>query len=94
VPTAVWLDRDDPTDSSKAYLENPYNRWTDFVFVVGWFVVAAVILAAGFVRRWVRRRRRIYEMGRFGAGLSDEFVRRKLHARHERPERSTIKLDD
>jgi hypothetical protein len=94
ITTTVWLNRGDPGDSNKAYLENPYNRWLDFAFVVGWFVVSALILTAGFVTRWLRRRRRVVVMGEFGAGISDEFVRRMLDERRRPAPRPTITSDE
>ena len=94
VPTTVWLNRGDPSNSDKAYIENPFNRWLDFGFVVGWFVVAAAVLGAGFLTRWRRRRKRIVVMGDFGAGISDEFVRRMLDSRRQPVERPTITFDE
>jgi hypothetical protein len=94
ITTTVWLDRGDPADSNKAYIENPYNRWLDFALVVGWFAVAAVILAAGFLSRWRRRRRRVEIMGEFGGGISDEFVRRMLADRRRPAPPHTITFDE
>ena len=94
VPTTVWLSRSDPEDSTKAYIESSRTRWLDFGFVVGWFVFAAAILAVGFVMRWRRHRRRIVVMGEFGAGISDEFVRRMLESRRRPVQRPTISLDE
>jgi hypothetical protein len=64
VPTTVWLSKSDPGDSSRAYIENAWNRWTDFVL--------------GVIRRQLLFRRRIETMGQFGSGISDEAVRRYL----------------
>jgi hypothetical protein len=94
VPTTVWLSRSDPADSSKAYIESTRTRWLDFGFVVGWFVIAALIVGAGFLTRWVHRRRRFVVMGEFGAGISDEFVRRTLEDRRRSAPRPTFTLDE
>jgi hypothetical protein len=82
-PTTVWLSHSDPTDSSKAYIENAYNRWLDFSFTTMWFILAFLVLAAGFIRRQLRLRRRIETMGEFGRGISDELIRRQLRARNQ-----------
>lgn len=94
VPTTVWLSRSDPDDSSKAYIESSRTRWLDFTFVVGWFFLAILIVTGGLLWRWRRRRRRIVVMGEFGAGISDEFVRRMLGSRRRPVERRTITFDE
>jgi hypothetical protein len=82
-PTTVWLSHGDPTDSSKAYIENPFNRWLDFSFTLMWWAFGVLILAAGFLRRQLRLRRKIETMGEFGRGISDELVRRQLQQRQQ-----------
>lgn len=82
-PTTVWLSRKDPTDTNRAYVENPYTRWTDFAIVMGWFIAAFLVLVIGFTRRAVRRRRRAEVMGQFGGGISDHLVRELLSKRQE-----------
>jgi hypothetical protein len=94
VPTTVWLKRSDPTDSTSAYVENAYNRWVDFGFTVGWFILAFGLLAAGFIRGRLRYRRRVRHMGEFGTGISDEVVRRLLAERHQRVPRRFSPDDD
>jgi len=89
IPTTVWLPYDDPTNTERAYIENPYNRWTDFAFVVGPFIVAFLVLASGVVRLTVRRRR--YDQraltSEFGTGISPDFVARVLADRERRASR-------
>lgn len=94
VPTTVWLSQSDPTDSTKTYIENVYTRWIDFGFVTGWFFAAAVLLAAGFIRRHLRLHRRVQSMGQFGAGLSDDVVRRLLTERKGDVPRVQVNLDE
>jgi hypothetical protein len=94
VPTTVWLSRSDPEDASRTYIENARTRWLDFSFVVGWFVLAALVMTIGFLYRWRRRRRRIIAMGEFGSGISDEFVRRMLTDRRQPVDRPTISFDE
>lgn len=83
VPTTLWLHRSDPTDSTSAYIESGRNRWTDFGFTIGWFALAALIVAVGVLRQRRRWRYRVAHMGEFGHGLSDEVVRR-IRADRER----------
>jgi hypothetical protein len=54
-PATVFID---PNEPSRAMLDSP-QRWVEAGFVLFGFVVAAVLLATGFVRRSVRRRRRL-----------------------------------
>jgi hypothetical protein len=82
-PTTVWLDRSNPTDFNSAYIENAWARWLDFTIVMMWFFFAALILLAGLLRRRRRHRRVVATMGEFGAGLSDEVVRRLLEERRQ-----------
>src|SRR3954465_9978668 len=86
-PTVVWLDRGDPTDSTKAYIENRWARSLALAFVAGWFVIGAVLLAVGFLLRARRRRLRIGAADRFGSGFSDEAVGRYLARQREGPRR-------
>src|SRR3954468_23590586 len=50
-PTTVWLSHGDPTDSSKAYVDNEPTRWLDFSLVMVWFAVALAVVGGGIVRR-------------------------------------------
>ena len=50
-PTTVWLSRGDPTNSAKAYVDSPSNRWLDFSLVMVWFAVGIGIATYGVVRR-------------------------------------------
>jgi hypothetical protein len=81
VPTTVYLNRSDPSDETKAVIADPWNRWSSFALGVGWFIAAAAVMVIGVVRRSLRRRRRIQTMGTYGAGISDEVVRRLLAER-------------
>jgi hypothetical protein len=89
VPTTVWLPYDDPTDTERAYIDNPYNRWTDFVLVTGWFAAAAALLGVGLLRRGLRQRRRdtLALTSEFGTGISPDFVQRIL-AERQAPRRT------
>jgi hypothetical protein len=89
IPTTVWLPYSDPTNPERAYLENPYNRWTDFAFVVTPWAVAVVILSAGVIWLEVRRRRRDVRAltNQFGTGLSPDVVERILAERRSGPRR-------
>jgi hypothetical protein len=91
-PTVVWLNRGDPTDSTKAYINNRWNRYLDLAFVSGWFVLAAILVIGGFLQRAHRRRLRIKAAGRFGSGVSDEAVGRYLAQQRQAPRRRP--LDD
>ena len=92
-PTTVWLPRDDPGNSDRAFIESAWDRWTDFVFLTMWFIGAFVVLAIGVIRKLVRRRRRdaMVEQ-RFGTGLDPEVVERMLEERRAAPRR--IVVDD
>jgi hypothetical protein len=83
IPTTVWLPYSDPSDPQRAYIENGYNRWTDFAFVVGPWAAAVLIMSAGMVRLEVRRRRRDERAltADFGTGLSPDVVERILAER-------------
>ena len=94
IPTTVWLSRSDPTDSNKAFIESAWDRWTDFVFLTGWFFGAFVFLAVGFSRQLRRRRRREAAAltENFGTGLDPEIVERILAERRRPP--PAINVDD
>lgn len=49
-PVTVWLSRSHPDDVSKAFLANSVARWTDFVMVVVWFLIAGAFVIGGVVR--------------------------------------------
>ena len=87
LPTTVWLSRSDPTDTDRAFIESAWDRWTDFVFLTGWFFAAALIVVGGWVRLLVRRRRRSQDMLQrtFGTGLDPELVQRLLAERRQPP---------
>lgn len=86
LPTTVWLSRSDPTDPEQAFIESAWDRWTDFAFLTGWFFAAAGILAAGFIRAMLRRRRRWRSLReQFGTGLDPELVQRILTERRQPP---------
>ena len=61
--TVVWLSRSHPEDESKAYIENPWNRWVELAFVAVWFLAALGFVVAGLLRAQLRMRRRIRTMG-------------------------------
>lgn len=90
LPTTVWLSRSDPADTERAFIESPWDRWTDFVFLTMWFFGAALLIVIGWVRLLVRRRRRERDMLQrtFGTGLDPEWVRRLL-AERQPPRRSS-----
>lgn len=87
IPTTVWLSRSHPEDPNGAMIESPWDRWTDFVFVTSWFFGALLLLAIGFIRLLLRRRRREATMlqERFGTGLDPEVVERLLTERRSPP---------
>ena len=90
IPTTVWLPRNAPDDPERAFIESPWDRWTDFVFLTGWFFAIAVVLTVGLVRLQLRRRRRDRESleSTFGSGLDPELVQRLLAERRRPPERA------
>jgi len=94
IPTTVWLSRSDPTDPEQAFIESAWDRWTDFVFLTGWFFVAFLFLAFGFIRMMLRRRRREVTMlqEQFGTGLDPEVIERILAERRRPP--PAIDIDD
>ena len=47
----VWLSRSHPDDASKAFIANGIARWSDFVLVVVWFVIAGGFVIGGVMRR-------------------------------------------
>ncbi|MEP7034783.1 MAG: hypothetical protein ABI662_12245 [Dermatophilaceae bacterium] len=53
----------DPAEPSTAMFSNPVTRWTEAGTVAGPFVVAALLLALGFVRKARRRRLRRRQRG-------------------------------
>lgn len=87
IPTTVWLSRSNPEDPNGAMIESAWDRWTDFVFVTGWFFAALLLTAAGFIRTVFRRRRREVRMlhEKFGTGLDPEIVERMLTERRKPP---------
>lgn len=87
LPTTVWLSRSDPGDSDRAFIESAWDRWTDFVFLTGWFFGAALLLVVGWVRLLVRRRRRSADLleRTFGTGLDPELIERMLAERRQPP---------
>jgi hypothetical protein len=87
LPTTVWLARDDPTNPERAFIESPWDRWTDFVFVTGWFFGALLLLLAGFIRATLRHRERETRMleKTFGTGLDPEVIERILAERRRPP---------
>jgi hypothetical protein len=89
LPTTVWLPRSHPDDPEQAFIEAAWDRWTDFVFLTGWFFAADVVMTVGLVRIWIRRRRRGRPMltDTFGTGLDPEVVQRILAERRRPPER-------
>ena len=91
LPTTVWLSRSDPTDTERAFIESPWDRWADFVFLTGWFFGAAVLIVVGWARLMVRRRRRNRDMLQrtFGTGLDPELVQRLLAERRRPPGRAS-----
>lgn len=94
IPTTVWLPRSDPTDSTQAFIESAWDRWTDFVFLTGWFLGAFVLLVIGAVRQQIRRRRRDAMVAqRFGTGLDPEVVERMLTERRAAPRRIAVEDD-
>jgi hypothetical protein len=95
-PTTVWLSRSDPTDPSKAYIENGYDRWLDFGFVTGWFFVAFGLIAAGFIRQALRRRRRDVRAlsSTFGTGISEDIAQRIIEERNQIQQRPPVRVDD
>lgn len=94
IPTTVWLQRDDPTNTETAVFENPWDRWTDFVFLTGWFFGAFLFIVAGLTRALIRRRRHGVAMleENFGTGLDPEVVERILAQRRQPPR--VIDVDD
>lgn len=80
-PTTVWLSRSDPSDETKAYIENAWSRWADVAETSGWFVAALGFVVAGMFRVRRNRRLRAEYLGRFGGGIPDELVRRLLAER-------------
>ena len=94
LPTTVWLSRSDPTDSEQAFIESPWDRWTDFVFFTGFFFAGLLFLAFGFIRALLRRRRRDVALlqEQFGTGLDPEVVDRLLAQRRLPPR--TVDIED
>jgi hypothetical protein len=67
-------------------IEGPWDRWTDFVFLTGWFFAAALVIAAGAVRLHLRRRKQWMMLGQdFGVGLDPDAVERLLVERYRPP---------
>ena len=89
LPTTVWLSRSDPTDTERAFIDSSWERWTDFVFVAGWFFAAVLLVVIGRVRLAVRRRRRDADLlhRTFGTGLDPELVQRLLAEQRQPPAR-------
>ena len=88
IPTTVWLPRNAPDDPERAFIDAPLDRWTDFVFLTGWFFAVDIVLTIGLVRSFVRRRRRdrvALSTGGFGTGLDPELVQRILAERAQSP---------
>jgi hypothetical protein len=87
IPTTVWLPRSDPENPEKAFIESAWDRWTDFVFLTGWFIAAFVVIVIGMLRMRLRRRRREREAlaDNFGTGLDPELVQRILAERNRPP---------
>ena len=79
IPTTVWLPHSEPDNPERAYIENPWNRWTDFALVTGWFFAALALVLAGVIRLLLRRRRRdVVSDSGFGTGLDPGLVQRLL----------------
>lgn len=95
LPTTVWLPRDNPGDSDRAFIESAWDRWTDFAFLTGWFFAGLAFLAAGLIRQLRRRRRRDVAAlaDTFGTGLDPAVVERIL-ADRRRPPRRVVMDDD
>ena len=86
IPTTVWLPYSDPDNPERAYIESPWDRWTDFALVTGWFFVAFVVVAAGLIRASLRHRRRsVVLTSAFGTGLDPELIQRILRERRRPP---------
>jgi hypothetical protein len=49
-PATVWLSRSHPEDVDRAFVANASARWSDFVFVVVWFLIAAGFVIGGVIR--------------------------------------------
>jgi hypothetical protein len=49
-PVTVWLSRSHPEDVERAFLANTVARWSDFVMVVVWFLIAGAFVVGGVVR--------------------------------------------
>jgi len=85
VPTTVYLDPDNPADSSKAMLGG-FTRWVDAGAVLVWFLAAIGVIGLGYLRRarTARRRDRAVMSGEsFGYGLDPEVVKESLRRRNE-----------
>ncbi|MGH3425246.1 MAG: DUF3592 domain-containing protein [Nocardioidaceae bacterium] len=76
-PVTVYVDPDEP---SHALLQGP-GRWIDGVFVLVWFVAAALLVALAASRRAVGRRRRV------GEDPDPDWVRRHLDSTRHPPQR-------
>lgn len=50
-PVTVWLSRSHPEDVDHAFLANSVARWSDFVMVVVWFLIAGAFVVGGLLRR-------------------------------------------
>jgi hypothetical protein len=77
-PTTVWLSRSDPSDPSKAYVDQTSVRWIDIVTTIGPFVAAGLLVLVGFVRDVRRRAEVAHRIGLPGAGIPDDFVAKHL----------------
>jgi hypothetical protein len=88
LPTTVWLPYSDPDNPERAFIESPWDRWTDFALVTGWFFAAVGLVMAGMIRLWFRRRRAAERTSAFGVGLDPELVQRLLDEGRRRPPHS------
>ena len=84
-PTTVWLSRSDPSDPSRAYVDQTSVRWIDIVTTAGPFVAAGVLVLIGFVRDVRRRADFAHRIGLPGSGIPDDFVARQIQLRRSPP---------
>ena len=83
--TTVYVD---PGNPANAELDNPLDRWIDILTVGGSYVLAAVLVVVGFLRRGWHRRRRRAERERgpgadFGKGLDQDVIAQLLEAQRK-----------